>query len=224
MVSFQSSEQWRRAYPGAAAGVLALSGAPNGKASGEFAAARAAVEAEIRQRFGDREAIKADPVIAAYRDYYKRFRKTYHVMLQVESVAVKGKGIPPVGVLVEAMFMAELKNRLLTSGHDAARLAGPIQLGVATGSEVLHGMNGRDTPLKPDDMFMTDGQGVLSAVIYGGEERTRIRRETQSVAYTVYAPPGVGADAVESHLADIESYVRLAAPQARRELLQVEKA
>lgn len=224
MVGFQASEQWRAAYPGAAAGVLALSGAPNGPAGEEFAAARAAVEQEIRDRFSDREAIKADPVIAAYRDYYKRFRKTYHVLLQVESVAVKGKGIPPVGVLVEAMFMAELRNRLLTSGHDAALLAGPIQLDVATGSEVLYGMNGRETELKPGDMFMTDGQGVLSAVIYGGDERTRIHQGTNSVAYTVYAPPGVGASAVESHLADIESYVRLAHPQARRELLKVERA
>jgi hypothetical protein len=50
--------------------------------------------------------------IKTYHDYYKRFKKTYHILLQLESIVFKNKSIPKVSSLVEAMFMAELKNLL----------------------------------------------------------------------------------------------------------------
>ena len=56
--------------------------------------------------------------LQVYDTYYKRFKKTYHVQLQLESIVFKGKSIPSVAALVEAMFMAEIKNMLLTAGHD----------------------------------------------------------------------------------------------------------
>ena len=46
--------------------------------------------------------------IPAYNACYKGFKKTYHVQLQLESVALKGRSIPRVAALMEAMFMAEL--------------------------------------------------------------------------------------------------------------------
>jgi hypothetical protein len=41
------------------------------------------------------------------------------------------------------------------------------------------------------------------------------------VLYTTYAPLGISEPAVREHLQDIERYVRLFAPAARTELLQV---
>jgi hypothetical protein len=38
-------------------------------------------------------------------------------------VALKGKAIPRQAALVEAMFMAELENLILTAGHDLVRRA-----------------------------------------------------------------------------------------------------
>ncbi len=61
--------------------------------------------------------------LPAYASYYRAFDKTYHVLGQLKSVAVKGKAIPSVAALVEAMFIAELHNGLLTAGHDLARSA-----------------------------------------------------------------------------------------------------
>jgi DNA/RNA-binding domain of Phe-tRNA-synthetase-like protein len=224
MSLFTVSDQWRHTYPGAIAGILSMIDAANGPAHGEFAATKKALEKELRSRWEDRQALKNDPVIIAYQDYYKRFKKTYHILLQVESVAIRGREIPQVGVLVEAMFMAELKNRILTAGHDASYLAWPIRVELATGQETLHGLGGQVSHLKPNDMYMTDGQGVLSAVIYGAQERSRIRPSTNKVIYTVYAPPGVSAQAVDEHLSDIQSFVKLAAPGARREFCQIERA
>ena len=39
--------------------------------------------------------------------------------------------------------------------------------------------------------------------------------------FTVYAPPGIGEEAVYSHLQDIRQNVLLVAPQAQTEALQV---
>ena len=92
--------------------------------------------------------------IQAYTAYYKRFNKTYHVLLQLESVAFKGRSIPRVAALVEAMFMAELNNQLLTAGHDLDVLRLPVTVGIAAGNEQYTMLNGREQALANGDMFM----------------------------------------------------------------------
>jgi len=62
--------------------------------------------------------------MSAYVRYYKRSNKTYHVQLQVESIVLKGKGLPNVSPLVDSNFVAELETLVLTAGHDVAKLQG----------------------------------------------------------------------------------------------------
>lgn len=220
----QVDDSWRRAFPGAAAGWLVLSGAANPPGPAALEPARQEVIARLRERFTDRAAIKADPVMAAYQAFYKRFQKSYHVAQQVESVAVKGKEPPRPGALVEAMFLAELDSGLLTAGHDAAALQGTVRLAAASGEEVYTTLAGVERRLKPGDMCMADQAGVISAVLYGPDSRTRLRPETVSAAFAVYAAPGVGPAAVAAHLERLAELVRLAAPAAAVELLQTPAA
>ena len=182
------------------------------------------LEAQIRARFATKEDLRALDRLQAYRAYYKRFKKTYHVQLQLESIAFKGKSIPRVAALVEAMFAAELKNQLLTAGHDLDVVEPPVKLDVARGSEFYTRINGQEQQLKAGDMYIADTKGVLSAVIYGPDQRTQIRPATRRALFTVYAPPGIEAEAVWQHLRDIEAYARMIAPQAVTELLQVYEA
>ena len=181
------------------------------------------LENQLRSRFSDcdRAALKALPTLQAYNDYYRRYKKTYHVQLQLESVVFKGKAIPRVAALVEAMFMAELKNLLLTAGHDLEAVQMPVKLDVAQGSERYVRLNGEEQELTPGDMMIADAQGVISSVLYGPDYRTRITPETRQVLFTVYAPPGVGEQAVYDHLRDIQANVLLVAPEADVELLKV---
>jgi DNA/RNA-binding domain of Phe-tRNA-synthetase-like protein len=172
------------------------------------------LEDEIRARFADHEALLGLAPIQAYRAYYKRYTKTYHVQLQIESIARKGKTIPRVAALVEAMFMAELKNLLLTAGHDLEAIQPPVKLDVANGDERYVLLNGQEQVLKPADMMMADAQGVICSVLYGMDYRTRITRATRQVLFVVYAPPGIGEEAVRRHLLDIQSYVELVGPAA----------
>ena len=181
------------------------------------------LENQLRSRFSDydRAALKALPTLQAYEAYYKRYKKTYHVQLQLESVVFKGKAIPQGAGLVEAMFMAELKNLLLTAGHDLEAVQRPVKLDVAEGNERYVRLNGEEQELKPGDMMIADAQGVISSVLYGPDHRTRITPETRQVLFTVYAPPGIGEQTVYDHLRDIQANVLLVAPEANTELLEV---
>ena len=165
--------------------------------------------------------MKGLPVLEAYNAYYMKFKKTYHVQLQLESVVFQGKSIPRVSSLVEAMFVAELKNLLLTAGHDLAAVHKPVGVDVAEGSGRYIRLNGQEQQLKPGDMMIADAEGIISSVLYGPDQRTRITAETQQVLFTVYAPPGIGEEAVQQHLEDIRDNVLLVAPQAKVEALKV---
>ena len=220
---FTVSEVWKTAYPGAAVGVLVVRNVVNPESHAALDKRKEELENQLRSRFSDydRAALKALPTLQAYDAYYKRYKKTYHVQLQLESVVFKGKAIPQGAGLVEAMFMAELKNLLLTAGHDLETIQMPVKIDVAEGSERYIRLNGEEQELKPGDMMIADGQGVISCVLYGPDRRTRITSETRQVLFTVYAPPGIGEQAVYDHLRDIQANVLLVAPEADVELLEV---
>lgn len=217
------SETWKENYPGAAVGILALRDVTNPKHHPELEARKTALEARLRAQFaGHTKAdLKALPTIQAYTAYYKRFKKTYHLLLQLESVALKGQPIPRVAALVEAMFMTELDDLLLTAGHDLALVEQPITLNVADGSERFVNIAGKENVLKPGDMFISDAQGVLSSIVYGSDRRTMITSDTTQAIFTTYAPSGVGAEAVHQHLAHIQENVLLFAPRAETVALEV---
>ena len=168
----------------------------------------------------DRTSLRAIPVLASYRDYYKQFNETYHVQHQLESLVFKNRHIPKVAALVEAMFMAELKNLLLTAGHDLNAIESPLRIDVANGTESYIRMNGEGQTLKVGDMMIGDANGIVSCIIYGPDRRTRIRPETDRVVFTVYAPPGIEERDVSRHLEDIQENVTVIAPGASVKLLE----
>ena len=220
---FSVSENWRKTYPGAVAGVLVIYDATNPDHHPVLERKKALLEKELRSQYGKldrRELLNLSP-FPAYSDYYKRFKKTYHVFLQFESVVKKGKSIPSVAALVEAMFMAELKNCLLTAGHDLDKLQGEPSLEIARGNEVFTTLQGQEKTLKAEDMYIHDEVGVISSVIYGPDQRTQISKDTQKAIFTVYGPPGVNEQAVQNHLEEIRENILLFADQSRTEFLRV---
>ena len=220
---FTVSNAWRTTYPGAAIGILAMQGVVNPESHAELDARKDELENELRARFADydRAALKSIPVIRAYIDYYKRFGKSYHVQLQLESLVHKGKSIPRVATLVKAMFMAELKNQMLTAGHNLDAVEMPVGVDVASGDESYTRINGQEQQMKPGDMMISDARGIISSVVYGPDQRTQITPETKHVLFTVYAPPGIDEEAVRSHLEDIRTNVSIVSPDALSDVLEV---
>ena len=181
------------------------------------------IEQELRSRYAGytRSSLMAMAPLDVYCAYFRQFDKTYHVLMQLESVAFKGKGLPSTDGAVEAMFMAELSNLLLTAGHDQRAIQGEILVDVSTGDEQYVKMNGQPQRLTPRDMKMSDAESVISCVLHGPDRRTRITPESTDLLFAVYAPPGLDPSLVRSHLQDIRDNVLMFAPGATTEALTV---
>ncbi|MEC9321397.1 MAG: phenylalanine--tRNA ligase beta subunit-related protein [Chloroflexota bacterium] len=181
------------------------------------------IESEIRNNFSEtgRASIRKLPAVQAYTAYYRKFKKTYHVQLQIESVALKNKSLPRISALVSAMFAAELKNQLLTAGHDMSTIQLPLVLDVANGHESYTSLNGTVQTLSLTDMFISDNKGVISSIIYGPDNRTPIKSDTSEVIFTVYGPEGISSQQMTSHLEDIRSFVYLVSPDAYTGTLEI---
>jgi DNA/RNA-binding domain of Phe-tRNA-synthetase-like protein len=217
------SDAWKATYPNAIVGTLAIRDVANPSQHRELDRRKRALEQQMRERFRGktRADLAALPTMQAYRAYYKRYRKTYHVLLQLRSVALGKKPIPSVAALVEVMFMAELRNGLLTAVHDLDAVEEPVSLDVARGDEAYVLLNGHEQVLKPNDMIMSDAKGVICSVLYGSDQRTAIRPDTRRALFVVYAPKGIASEAVGKHLSEIDSDVRIIAPQATTEELRI---
>jgi DNA/RNA-binding domain of Phe-tRNA-synthetase-like protein len=199
-----ATDAWKAAFPGAVAGALVMRGVQNPQQSAALEARKRRLEERLRAHDG----IDSEPIFRAYADYYRAHGKTYHLKGQWESVAVKGKAIPTRAALVEAMFMAELENLILTAGHDLAAIALPVRVDV-TGDDARYA----------GDMMMVDGRGIISSVLHGPDRASRITPETRDVLFAVYAPAGIGENAVRDHLEDIRANVAVVAPEAETVLM-----
>ncbi len=216
MLSISTTDEWHRLHRGAVIGLLELSGVENRHSSPRLDERKRATEACLRERYRgfSRRDFLALPVMSAYAQYYKRFDKTYHVLLQVESIVLKGKGLPGVSPLVDANFAAEVETFVLAAGHDAARLQGPIAIDVSRDGDQITQMQGAAKALRAGDMIMRDANGVYCSILYGQDNRSPISSETSHVLYVAYVPVGVSTQAVGAQLRRIEDNVRLFSPKA----------
>lgn len=223
MLSISATEAWRAAHPGAVIGLLELSKVENTQISLPLDDRKREVEARLRARYQGftRQDFLALPVMAAYAHYYKRFNKTYHVQLQLESIVLKEKRLPNVSPLVDANFIAEMETLILTAGHDVEELQGAVSIDVSRDGDQLAQMAGTPKVIHPGDMIMRDAKGICCSIIYGQDNRSPISSATSHVLYVAYAPVGVPAESVEAHLRAVEENARLFSPTAVREQQQL---
>lgn len=226
MISISGTDAWHSAHPGAAIGLLELSGVEKKLLSPELNEHKREVEARLRQDFTgcSRRELMMHPVMAAYVQYYKRFTMTYHVLLQVESIIMKGKNLPDVSPMVDANFAAEVNTFVLTAGHDVAKLREPIVIDTAHEAEEMTAMSGSQKEVRKGDMVMRDQLGLCCSILYGQDNRSPITAETDHVLYVSYAPEGVPAEVVMEHLLQIKQNVYLFSPNAWVEQCRVLKA
>lgn len=216
MLAITATDDWRTTFPGAVIGLLEVTGVVNNGASPALDEQKRAVEARLRQQYQGftRPDFLALPLMAAYDRYYRRFDKTYHVLLQVESIVLKGKSLPSVSPLVDANFAAEVETMVLTAGHDVQQLQQPVRIDVSRAGDQMTQMNGAAKAIRAGDMIMRDADGICCSIIYGQDNRSPITAATSHVLYVAYAPEGVPADVVAAQLQGITSFIRLYAPAA----------
>lgn len=219
MLTITVTDAWKQAHPGAQIGLLEISGVDNTQPAPALDQEKGNIESRLREKYAgySREDFLALPVMQAYHRYYRKFGYTYHVLLQLESVALKDKSLPNVSPLVDANFAAELDTLILTAGHDVAQLEPPVVIDVAREGDEITQMGGNRKEVPVGDMLMRDAQGVACTILRGQDNRSPVSKETNHVLYVSYVPEGATEAQVRSHLDAMEKHVHLFAPGCRVE-------
>jgi DNA/RNA-binding domain of Phe-tRNA-synthetase-like protein len=219
MLTITATNAWKEAHPGAQIGLLEISGVDNTQPAPALDQEKRAIEERLRAKYAGytREDFLALPVMAAYHRYYRRFGYTYHVLLQVESVVLKGKSLPNVSPLVDANFAAELEMLILTAGHDVAQIETPIMIDVAREGDKITQMDGKVKDVPVGDMLMRDANGVTCTILRGQDNRSPISKATTHVLYVSYVPDGVTEEQTRAQLDAMEIYIRLFSPSCSLE-------
>jgi DNA/RNA-binding domain of Phe-tRNA-synthetase-like protein len=222
---FVADSAWVTNYPQAKAGILVIKSIENTSSHPELEKLRTLVENTVREQYQgfSREALNELPIIKSYNSYYKNFGKTYHVRAQLESI-INGKPLSSGSAVLTAMFMAEVKNMLLTAGHDCYRLEFPVSITVGAGTESFTDIRGAAKTAVQGDMLMHDREGVISSILLGPDSRTKLTPSVREVLFAVYAPSEIETSYVHSHLKDIESYVKAFSPDSKTDFLEVFEA
>lgn len=215
-------EVWQK-YPSTTFGTMIMKGVTQKDPTPDFIRAKLELETTICKRFSgmDRKEMRSLFPFMHYHEYYKKFKKTYHVLHQCESIATGSRTLPAGAPLVQAMFMAEIKNQLLTAGYDCKNLAGPFQVGLADGTSSFVGMGQKECRPPEGDILFSSEHTLLGSIICGPDHDHRLQATTTDVLFAVYGVPGIAADRIEHHFEDIKNLVRLIDPRAEVDGLSV---
>ena len=102
-----------------------------------------------------------------YFRFFRKFKKTFPVMMQFESVLLKGREFPKSNAVTAVPFLAELETHVLTGTHDVEQLLGPAELYLAQAKEPFAGLRGDLVHTYPGDLCARDEGGIIFSMILG---------------------------------------------------------
>jgi DNA/RNA-binding domain of Phe-tRNA-synthetase-like protein len=152
-----------------------------------------------------------------YVRYFKKFKKTYQVLQQVESFLLKDRPFPQYDPIGETSFLVELKTHYLLGTHDIEKFQGQPVLYCPEEKTPFVGIGGRDVHAYPGDVTVRDDGGVTVSMIGGPDERTCLRPESTHIAYLIFGAPGVTDEEISAVMDELSTLVLLLAPTAKME-------
>jgi DNA/RNA-binding domain of Phe-tRNA-synthetase-like protein len=117
------------------------------------------------------------------------------------------------------MFLSELENRILTSGHDMDTIQGELTYDLAQDSEEYVKLNGEKQALVKNDVVLRDDDGVLASILFGPAKRTSITGNTVNPLYFAWCPIGVTTETVNQHLETILKHMAIVYTDIKSEKL-----
>jgi DNA/RNA-binding domain of Phe-tRNA-synthetase-like protein len=208
-------------YPGAKMGILVMKDVSYSNPYSEHEIDSDIDELGQKYAHLERKELKELYPVNAYIAYYKKFGYNYHLLAQLESVLSGKKALSSDSGLLLAMFLSEIDGMLLTAGHDLSKLRLPLQLTTATGTEVYQSISGKEVTAVDGDLILNDGNGTRSSILRGPDQSSRITASTSEVLFSIYAPPGIDEDYIETNLRKLERKINTSSPAAKTEVLQV---
>ena len=174
----------------------------------------------LRERYADydRRTVFGENV---YFRFFRKFKKTYPVMMQLESFLLKGRPFPIDNSVTAIPFLAELETQSLSGTHDVDFVRGAVRLFAGTEKAPFPGMRGEEVHTYPGDFCARDDDGIIFSMIAGADARTCAKPGSRHVFYPVFGVAGQPAGEIAAVLDRLEEYVRVLAPEAEtaRQLL-----
>lgn len=159
----------------------------------------------------DRKALFGENV---YFRFFKRFKKTYPVMMQFESFLLKGRPFPDGDPVTAIPFLAELETQQLLGTHDVDRVQGTVRLFAGTEKAPFTGLRGEEVHTYPGDFCARDDGGIIFSMIAGADDRTCAHPDSRHVFYPVFGVADQPVEQITAALDRLEDYVRTLAPEA----------
>lgn len=153
-----------------------------------------------------------------YFRYFRKFKKTSPVMMQVESFLLKGRPFPEGKYVNSVAFLTELKTRCLLGSHDADKIEGELVIYQETEKTDFPSIHGGVAHSYPGDITCRDDESIVVSMIAGADARTCLNDDSRHVLYFAFGTPGMAADVLEGYLRQVEAYVRVLAPAAETEM------
>ena len=174
----------------------------------------------LREKYADydRKALFGENV---YFRFFRKFKKTYPVMMQLESFLLKGRPFPMENPVTAIPFLVELETQILSGTHDVDDVHGTVRLFAGTEKAPFAGMRGEEVHTYPGDFCARDDEGIIFSMIAGADARTCAKPGSRHVFYPVFGVAGQPAGEIAAVLDRLEEYVRVLAPEAEtvRQLL-----
>ena len=152
-----------------------------------------------------------------YFRFFRKFKKTFPVMMQFESVLLKGREFPKSNAVTAVPFLAELETHVLTGTHDVEQLLGPAELYLAQAKEPFAGLRGDLVHTYPGDLCARDEGGIIFSMIAGADSRTCVHPDSRHVFYPVFGTPDTAPAVIEDALETLAGFVRTICPGAKIE-------
>ena len=167
----------------------------------------------LRERYADydRRTVFGENV---YFRFFRKFKKTYPVMMQLESFLLKGRPFPIDNSVTAIPFLAELETQSLSGTHDVDFVRGAVRLFAGTEKAPFPGMRGEEVHTYPGDFCARDDEGIIFSMIAGADARTCAKPGSRHVFYPVFGVAGQPAGEIAAVLDRLEEYVRVLAPEA----------
>ena len=175
----------------------------------------------LKERFADydRKAVFSENV---YFRFFKKFKKTYPVLMQLESILLKGRPFPHANPITAIPFLAELETQHLLGTHDVEQVQGSVRLFAGTEKAPFPGMRGEEVHTYPGDFCGRDDGGIIFSMIAGADDRTCVREGSAHVFYPAFGVAGQPTEALAAVLDRLGGYVKTLAPDAEmhRQLME----
>ena len=153
-----------------------------------------------------------------YFRYFRKFKKTSPIMMQVESFLLKGRPFPEGKYTNSVAFLTELRTRCLLGSHDADMIEGDLVIYTETENREFPSIHGGTAHSYPGDITCRDDLSIVVSMIAGADARTCLSDDSRHVLYFAFGTPGMKEEALQGYLAKVEEYVKVLAPAATTKL------